>query len=279
MRWLALVVVVVMAVSACTGDDDERGGGPTSSTEPTPSTERPNYAAVVHSPVEGTTTTTLAMRPGPSRLAGTVLSPRGPVPFAQVEVTRLVGSASVTEVFTTSEDGRWDAGAVLGGRYRVRAWRSPSLAQVDPEIFFLDARAQQTLNLELTNYEGAVATASLAPDPFGLDERVQLVARIGARFVDERGVVRVQRQPGVLVELLTSAAWTIDTENPTVTDGVGDARWVVRCHQRGEQGLAVVISEDVVVNLPSQTCGLPPTTTSEASPSTTSAGRSTTTDA
>lgn len=264
-RAAALLLVVALGAAACTGDDDDVGPGP--STSEVPTTQAPDYSAVVHAPVPGETTTTLALGPGSSKLQGLVLGPDGPVVGARVEVTRMVGGAATTATMTTGEDGRYDTGGILGGRYRVRAWQSPDLALVDPVILFLDTPQVRDLDLKVTKHSGLVVTTAVAPNPFELNERVEVVARLGGRFVDDRGVVRTQRQPGVAIRLVGSGSWTLESPNPTSTNSEGDARWVLRCKNRGRNPLSVVVGDQDTLALSVPDCGIPPTTTEAPPPS------------
>lgn len=261
-RLVAASLVVCLAAAACSGDGDDEAG-PSSSTSEVPTTAAPDYAAVSHAPVGGATTTTVALRPGGSKLVGTVVGPDGPVPGAQVGLTRLVGSASVTEVITAGPDGRYDSGPVLGGRYRVRAWLAPDLALVEPAVFFLDV-PERTLDLKVSRHSGLVASTSVAPDPFDVDERVEVVARLGGRYVDDQGIVRTLRHVGVTARLVGDGSWTLESPNPVITSSSGDARWVLRCRSRGRHPLAVVVSDQDQVALEVPDCGLPPTTTTAA---------------
>jgi hypothetical protein len=90
--------------------------------------------------VPGRTTTTVDNRPGRASLSGTVAAGLdGPVGSATVRVQRLVGDAVLQTDLATNPDGSWTLPNVQGGRYRVRAWRAPDLALVDPVVVFLGA--------------------------------------------------------------------------------------------------------------------------------------------
>lgn len=278
---VAVLVAFTLVAAACT--DDDEAGPTTSSTEPVPPTAPPDYASVVHADVPGTTSTSIAIRPGRSFITGLVLGPDGPVPFAQIELVRMVGDGEAVEMLQSVQDGRWQAAEILGGRYRIRAWRPPDLSMTDPVIMFLNDGEQNNLNLQLRRFGGLVASSSMAPNPFDLDERVQLVVTVANRFVDERGAVRLQRLGNVPVRLAAGSAWEVESENPTRTGGDGNARWVLRCHSRGQHSLSVVVdrgeagAEPVPLDVPS--CGLPPTTTTQPPPTTSSSSStSSTTD-
>jgi hypothetical protein len=273
--WRVVAALVALALLAVACSDDDEGGPTTSSTEPVPPTSPPDYASVVHAGVPGETSTTMAIRPGSSVITGLVLGPDGAVPFAQIELVRMAGGGEVAEILQSTPDGRWQAALILGGRYRVRAWRTPDLTMTSPEILFLNEGERPTLNLQLQRFQGMVASSSVAPNPFDLDERVELAVTVADRFVDERGAVRLQRLGGFVVRLAAGAAWEIESDNPTSTGGDGTAKWVLRCDQRGQQSLSVVVDRGpegggaTPVTLDVPACGLPPTTTTQPPPEST----------
>ncbi|MFP5326946.1 MAG: carboxypeptidase-like regulatory domain-containing protein, partial [Acidimicrobiia bacterium] len=93
-------------------------------------------------PVRGATTTTVPpVVGGEATLAGTIVGPEGPVPGAIVHAERLVGDAFGVLEVTTGEDGKWAMEGILGGRYRLRAWKPApdNLAVTQAEVFFLSS--------------------------------------------------------------------------------------------------------------------------------------------
>src|SRR5690606_1191562 len=86
--------------------------------------------------VAGETTSTLR-ETGTARLVGTVTGPDGPVAGATVRIERLVAGREVRTDVTTASDGRFALDGVPGGRYRVRAFLPPDLAQTAPELRFV----------------------------------------------------------------------------------------------------------------------------------------------
>ena len=273
--WRVVAALVALALLGAACSDDDEAGPTTSSTEPVPPTAPPDYASVVHAAVPGDTTTTIVMRPGSAVMAGLVLGPDGAVPLAQVEVVRMVGGGEVSEILQSTDDGTWQAALILGGRYRVRAWRAPDLAMTEAQILFLNEGDRPTVNLQLQRFQGLVASSAIAPNPFDLAERVELAVTVADRFVDEGGTVRLERVTGFPVRLAAGAAWEIESDNPTSTGGDGTAKWVVRCNQRGQQSLSVVVDRGpdgggaVPVTLDVPACGLPPTTTTQPPPEST----------
>lgn len=237
-RLVALTLVAVVMAGCTGGAVDELPAPPT--TGPTTSTtERPDLSGVVLAEVPGTTTTTVALTPGEARLQGVVIGPDGLVAGATVLVERLVGDGVASATVTTGPDGAWNAVGILGGRYRVRAWRAPDLALTTPLSFFLQNKESRDTDLRLERHSGVVVTSAVAPSPPIVDEPVRLVVRTYTRSVDEQGIVRNQPVPGVEVELTGSSQWRVETENPTFADDTGRAEWILRCGNLGTHALAV----------------------------------------
>ena len=262
MKLRAALAVALVLGAACSGSDDASKPRPTPSLPPT--TVAVDFSGVRLERVPGNTTTTIAIGPGKALLNGLVMGPDGPVPGAVVHAERLVGDGQAVVDVATLPDGTWSIPNILGGRYRVRAWRAPDLALTKPEVFFLGGDEKKRLDLGLTRYDGPAATASIAPNPPFVGEPANLVVRLSIQSVDPQGIVRAVPAAPTSVNLVGSGAWSVESENPTFTDGVGDARWRVRCRASGNQSLAVVVGDFQTLPL----SGLPPcgTVTVEPTP-------------
>jgi hypothetical protein len=188
------------------------------------------------------TTTTAVIGPGEVTLKGTVVGPDGPLPGAMVRAERLVGDATASADVVTNPDGTWTIPSVLGGRYRVRAWRAPDLALTKPEVFFIEAKGTKELALKVDRYAGAFAQGAIAPVPPIVDEPANLVVQVSKRQVDENGVVRSTPMALANVELVGSGAWRLDGPNPVTSDDGGNASWQVRCRQSGHQPLSATVN-------------------------------------
>lgn len=253
-RRLAVAVAgLVLAAAGCSP-----GGGlsveplpdppPTSAT--TTSEVPPDLSeAALPSATGRTTTTTVAIGPGGASLQGTVTGPGGPVPGATVRVERLVGDAVVTSDLA-STDGTWSLPGVNGGRYRVRAWRTPDLAQLVPAQFFVGAQeSYPPVDLKLDRFVGPHAVATVAPSPPTVDQPATVAVQVTERSVDASGVVRAVPRPLTRVELSVSpAAWLLRSPGVTFTDSSGRARWDLACRAPGPQPITVVV--DAATPLP-----------------------------
>ena len=85
-------------------------------------------------------------------------APTGPVEGATVRLERFVGEQSGTLDVRTNADGRWVAIDVYGGRYRIRAWKTPALAMAASDVRFIAADAEVDLALAVDRYDGSDVT-------------------------------------------------------------------------------------------------------------------------
>ncbi|MDQ1395524.1 MAG: hypothetical protein QOG64_783 [Acidimicrobiaceae bacterium] len=234
------------------------------------STTAPDLTGVGLAAVAGrTTTTSIPLGPGGATLNGAITGPEGALGGATVHIERLVGDASGAADVVTQPDGTWAAPNVLGGRYRVRAWRAPDLALTTPQLFFLGGSETKTLALRLDRYTGMGVQGAIAPNPPIVGEPANIVVSVTTRSVDDKGVVRGIPVAGAVVELTGSGDWRTSTQNPDSTDNAGHASWQATCRSGGQQPLSVVVNNAQSFPLSIPDCGVPPPTTT-APPSTTS---------
>lgn len=281
-RYAALLTAVAVTVMAACSRYEPFVLPPPPTTQTPVSTEPPvDFSKMGLPAAAGRTTTTIPIGPGPSSLKGTVIGPGGAVPGATVQLVRLVGSGAGVLNLTTQPDGTWEALNILGGRYRVRAWLAPGLAQPDPEIFFLSGAEPKVLNLKVQSFQGLAVGTAVAPSPPEVGVATSLVVAVTDRVVGDDGVVRATPVARVSVELQSAGGWRLDTTNPTTTDASGQARWTARCQRSGSQPLGVLVGGSQSFTLSVPDCEPPPpTTTSTTSRSTTSTtSRSTSTTA
>jgi hypothetical protein len=252
---------------------------PPPSVPATTTTTAVDYAAVGLAAVPGRTTTTIVVGPGKATMNGAVRGPDGPAGGAVVHIERLVGDGVGSMDLLTAEDGSYTIPNILGGRYRVRAWKQApdNLALVEPEVFFLEGSETKVVNLSIERYQGAAVTAAIAPDPPLINDPSNLVVQVVSREVDAGGIVRSTPIPSVRVELFGSGDWRVQTPNPTTADSSGRARWQLECRRVGAQPLAVVVGDTTTFNLNLPACTVPPPTGEDtvpdsSTPPTTSAG-------
>lgn len=259
-RWGAVLAGLLLLASCSSGDDDSTE--PPRPGERTTTTEAVDRSGIVLAPVAGETTTTIR-ETGTARLVGTVRGPAGPVPGAVVRIERMVAGREIRSDVVTGPDGAFALDAVPGGRYRVRAFLAPTLAQVEPEIRFLADGEEHSFDLVVESHGGLVVRAAAAPTPPLLDQPVNVVVLVARRVVDGDGVVRTSPISGLQVELVGLGRWvarsddgggsttstttfpggTTSTSRPfdasTRTDGSGRVRYELECRTSGSPGLAI----------------------------------------
>lgn len=258
-----LAVLGVVVLAGCSGQITTLNfPTPPSMAPASATTKAPNLTGVTMKGVAGQSVADVAVGPGTATISGTVVGPGGPVGGAVVEAERLVGDGVGTADFTAQADGTWALPNVLGGRYRVRAWRPPDLALITPEIFFLSGTETKSLTLQLQQFNAAAVTAAVAPDPPLVGQPATLVVQVTTQVVDAKGIVRAQPARGASVQLTSGGAWATADPNPAVTGADGTASWQVVCGQAGSQPLSVVVDGTNAQSPAVPPCALPPSATS-----------------
>lgn len=258
---LCVFACLALSAVACSG-----GGGPTSAAAPattavadTSTAPRPTSSTTSSSLKAATTTTgvsrttvtsPLTLGPGNASLVGTVSGPQGPVDGATVRVERLVGKAVATADVTTF-GGAWQLPAVLGGSYRVRAFKAPDLAQSPVEVFFLAADERRVVDFKLTAAGGDRITAVINPNPPKVDQSATLTISVGTGRVDDQGRPALTPRPGVTLILAPGAGYALESVPQAVTDGNGSATWRLHCVVEGTTSMSLTVGSGVTsVNLP-----------------------------
>lgn len=261
-RRLAPMVTVAMIAGGCwSGSAPEPLPAPstTVSTAPTTTSVAIDSSGVPLAPVEGTTTTSaVVVGPGTATIAGRVDGPDGPVEGATVRLERLVGDAAASLEVLSGPDGSWRAVDVLGGRYRIRAWRQPDIAVVDAQLVFVAGTGTAEVLLRADAFPGALVDVAVAPDPPSVGERTSVVVRVAERLVDAQGVVRSVPRAGAVVVLAASSGWEADSSLSATTDDSGQATFVLVCRVAGPQGLIVTLAPDQTFPLSPPECVEPP---------------------
>lgn len=288
MRRAALLLGICgLVMAAACSRDQQAGPGPRP--DPSVATTLIDRSGIALLGVTGKTTTTIATT-GTASILGAVQGPNGLVVGATVRIERLVAGQVIRNDVLTGPDGRYSLTGVPGGRYRVRAFLAPSLAQVTPEVQFLTDGAEHTIDLTVKQMSGLVVRADAAPEPPLLHRPVNLVAAVSNRTVGADGIVRSTPVAGITVDLLGLGRWvvrddgstsdntatstttgvTIDSTTSTTTrsnrgtivsartDASGQVIFALRCEATGTPGLSLRVP--VTVTGPPDAQGNPGTT-------------------
>ncbi len=150
---------------------------------------------------------------------------------------------------------------ILGGRYRVRAWRTPDLALTTPQILFLEGMQNKQVQLQLNRFTGTTVSSVVSPDPPVLDGLVNLTAIVSSASVDADGVVRSAPAPGASVTLSVGAGLLL-LGGPTTTNAQGRATFQLQCQALGQSTADLTVNAAQTFSLPLRACVAPPSTTS-----------------
>ncbi|MDQ2726587.1 MAG: carboxypeptidase regulatory-like domain-containing protein [Actinomycetota bacterium] len=251
---------------------------PSSTTTTAP---RPDLTGVDLGRVSGrTTTTTASIGPGGATLSGTVLGPGGPVAGATVRADRFAGSSEASKQVITAADGSWTIPAILGGRYRLRAWQAPTLALITPQIFFLGATQTMSVNLPVQTFAGQAVSSAANPQSTTVGNNIDVVVAVSNQSVNVDGIVSYQPASGVQVTLNGGANLGVSA-TPGITDSNGDASFTLSCLSAGSSTVTGTTSGGSATTLPTITCdnvfSAPSTTTTLPGTTTTLPSGSTTT--
>ncbi|MBV9661479.1 MAG: carboxypeptidase regulatory-like domain-containing protein [Acidimicrobiales bacterium] len=240
----------------------------TAATQPAANTLPGDLSSVAQAPVAGVTTTTApAVGPGSATLNGTVLGASGPVSGAVVEADRLVGDAMAVAKANTAADGSWSLPNILGGRYRVRAWQSPSLGMGNPQVVFLSGAQTLSVSLQLTQYHGPSVAMAISPRNPAVGQQANLLVQVTNPTVGSDGVLRSPPVVGATVTLVNGSNWQVFNGNPRTTDVAGNALFQVSCTNAGASPLSAQVANQPPVPLAVPDCAPPPTTTVPTLPS------------
>ncbi len=145
---------------------------------------------------------------------------------------------------------------ILGGRYRIRAWRTPDMALTVPQILFVEGRQTKQVPLQLLRYTGTSATAISNPDPPVLGETLNITAVVSSASVDGEGVVRALPAPNLDVSLSVGPGLELES-GATITNGQGRAAFQLRCVALGQSAVDLVVGGAQLFNLPLRPCVAP----------------------
>jgi hypothetical protein len=199
------------------------------------------------------TPTTRPLGGGKATIAGKVVDPDGRyVPGAFIRAT-YYGDLNKPEVIEalSGEDGTYRFEQVLGGRWRVRAWKTPEFATLEDSEFFLGYTEQRQLDLKVKAAVDSVVTSSMAPASPFIGSPVELAVAVMNQTVDEDGVVHRTPVAGAAVTLNILGRWSLVGDATQATEYNGRAAWELTCDEPGDQKItAIVAGREWPLNIP-----------------------------
>jgi hypothetical protein len=271
----ALVVLVAGAAGCGTAVETLSFPPPPSSSAPVAATTPPPFdgLGVTEATVPSVATTIdVHVTGGGAEIRGSVVGPTGPVAGATVQLRRFVADRSAATEVVTSPAGRFRVGDLLGGRYRLRAWASPTMAMTSPQMLFLGDHADQGVTLRVQQFTQPTVTSAFSPDPTTEGQPTTIAVEVSRPTVTTAGIVRYTPAPGVPVIL--AGGWTVAHDAaPERTDAAGVATFVASCETAGVDPLTALVGSAVSAELHVPPCLAAPapttTSTSTTVPSTT----------
>lgn len=186
-------------------------------------------------------TAPISIGPGEAFIGGSVIGPAGPVDGAIVRIERLVGTAVAMAEVVSSGGGLWRMDAVLGGAYRLRAFRFPDLSQPTPEVFFLAAGERKTVDLRLTRTGEERITAVITPNPPRVNQSAVLTIQVGSSRIDDQGRAVLIPHVGTVLALSVGSGQVLESSFQVATDTNGTAGWRLRCLVEGLNPITLTI--------------------------------------
>jgi hypothetical protein len=224
--------------------------------ETTTSTDPINLTQVSITPIAVTgkaTTTTRPLGGGKASLFGRVVDSDGvPVPQALVRAT-YYGDPSKPEIIEAlaGDDGGYRFDQVLGGPWRVRAWKTPTLATLEENTLFLGYTEQRQLDLKVKAAPEFTVTSNMAPAAPFIDSGVQLAVLVLTQTVDNDGAIHRSPVAGAAVTLNIIGKWYLAGDATQATDYSGRTAWTLTCTEAGPQPItAVVGGQDWPLKIP-----------------------------
>jgi hypothetical protein len=200
-------------------------------------------------------------------VTGSVVGPSGAVPNATVRIERLVGDQVGSVDVTTNGDGSFAVPNLLGGRYRVRAWQAPALAQLGSEVTFVADGEARNFALELTAPSGRDVAVEWSSSGWLLGGTPSVSVVVTQPYVNDSGQVDLRGSAGLSASLTAGGA--LGGGGSGTTDGGGSASFALRCNAVGPTNATLTVGS-YVRSLEIPACSpLPTTTTTTVPPSTT----------
>lgn len=277
---LAIGVIAARGWQTANVPDLEAPAGAPDVAPPT-TTASQDDTQIALAPVDGTTTTVPLATTGSATIRGRVTGPdAAAVPGATVRIER-IDLKQQTDV-ATDADGRFQLGGIPGGRYRVRSFLPPRLAQPQAEVFFLGDGEDREVTATLEAFEGSGLLTAIAPEAPAVGQPFALAVRVVTRTVDADGLVGGSPVPGASVTLTSIGTLQLQGSSTLSTDSTGTATFTLVCKGAttsvAVQARIAGADPPLSTSVPVPPCAPPPTTTTAPASTSSSAPATTTTD-
>lgn len=176
-----------------------------------------------------TTTTGVPMQGGKAAVDGVVVGPDGaPVPGATVRIERFVGDDVVTVDVATNATGGFAVNQLLGGRYRLRAWRAPTMAQLGSQVSFVADGDRLSVRLQLAAPSDIDISASAASSSALIGQSTTVSMKITVPVVNGNGQVAQGGRAGDLV-VASGGGVLAGQTGQTTSNAEGNATFTLQC--------------------------------------------------
>ena len=257
---VAACVALLGALGAGCSSSPEEAAPPTSAPRQRPIVAPdplPDTRSVSLAPVAGSRGGfEVAVHGGDLAMGGSVVGPDGPVVGATVLLERFVGRSSGRLEVRTNAEGRWVAIDVYGGRYRIRAWRSPGLGMASSVVSFIAADAEVDLALTVDRYDGADVTGDVDDADPEVGATAVVTALATRQQVEGQGIITTVPASGRDALVTPTGPWTLTGPPEAVIDDAGRVSWTFTCAAAGPvTALVEALGTETTV---SATCVPPP---------------------
>jgi hypothetical protein len=211
-----------------------------------------------------------ALQGGSATVSGTVSGPGGAVAGATVRIERFLGESVGSVDLQTDANGGFALRGAPGGRYRVRAWLPPTMAQLGSQVAFLTEGEQRAFALQLTAPSGSEVDPDWSSAGWMIGSKPVISVTVLRPYVTSEGRVELGGQSGLPVTLTVGGA--LVGSAAATTDGGGAASFEVTCAAVGPATANLRVgswAQDLTVPV----CAPLPTTTTTTTTTTTVPGQ------
>ena len=175
---------------------------------------------------------------GKSSIEGTVIGPDGPVEGATVNIERHTVDGTASTEVTTNADGSWESTELIGGRYRIRAWKPFELTMNSSEVLFVVDAESVNLDLAVAPIDPALKLRFASPGEVVVGFTATVAVSVTTSSVDHDGFELVTGV-GEQTVTLTPGPGIMVSPTSAVTDADGVATFGVWCVSEGNFGAEI----------------------------------------